>query len=230
MLSSILLAACVLAAGGESDQSVASSSRSASEPTPLYVLSRETSEALRREAVAQEPAEKAQAIRGLCELHTTLRSDPRYEQVDKLKDLRGRIYSRLRRVQLDLKREIAKSEPTKGGAARAKGGAVASLEPSERELAALAASDRLATSLALLDATAGGPAALVGLGGRGVQDNGQALVDLIERTINPTFWDTVGGPGSIVYFQPLQCIVVRASGDVHERIGAVLGGLQAAGR
>lgn len=229
MLSSIILVACVLAAG-EAEGLASGSAPSKSEPTPLYVLSRETSEAMRREALAEAGAEKALAIQELCELHRTLLTDPRYEQVDKLKDLRGRIYSRLRRVQLDLKRELAKAKPAAGDAVPDDRILEASEQAAERDRAALAASDSLASSLAILDATAGGPNALVGFGGRAVPDHGQTLVDLIERTINPTFWDTVGGPGSIVYFQPLQCLVVRASGEVHERIGGVVGDLRAAGR
>ena len=52
--------------------------------------------------------------------------------------------------------------------------------------------------------------------------NGQALIDLIERTINPDFWDVNGGPGTIIYYAPLQCLVVLATGEVHEQIGGVL--------
>ena len=32
------------------------------------------------------------------------------------------------------------------------------------------------------------------------QANGEALVDLIEKTIAPESWDINGGPGSIVYY------------------------------
>ena len=243
MWCTVVLTASVLAAGGEAgttggsrgqtpeDAGAAAQARPAQdEPTPLFVLSRETSAAMRREAVAQDSAERARAIRALCELHRTLLTDVRYEQVEKLKELRGRVYSRLRRVQADLKRELARTEAAGQSEKNDAATLAAAQEAAEQDQAALAAADSLAGSLAVLNATAGGPQALVGFGGRGVQDNGQALVDLIERTINPAFWDTNGGPGAIVYFQPLQCLVVRASGDVHERLGGVVGGLRAAGR
>jgi hypothetical protein len=55
-------------------------------------------------------------------------------------------------------------------------------------------------------------------------------VALIERTINPNFWEVVGGPGSIVYYAPLQCLVVRATAEVHENIGGSVGDVRAAGR
>lgn len=223
MLCELILAACVLAAGGEPGATLQQ------EATPLYVLARETSAAMRREASAA-PGERADAIRGLCELHRTLLTDSRYEQVDKLKDLRGRIYSRLRRVQLELKRESAEAEPAGKAEPREATLLAAAEKSAEQDRMALAAADSLASSMAILDVSIGGPNALVAHGGRAVPDNGQALVDLIERTINPAFWDTNGGTGSIVYYQPLQCLVVRASGDVHQRLGGLVGGLRAAGR
>jgi hypothetical protein len=55
------------------------------------------------------------------------------------------------------------------------------------------------------------------------------LVDLIERTINPAFWDVVGGPGTIFYYAPLQCLVVRATTEVHENLGGFVGNVRAVG-
>src|SRR5205823_9827969 len=80
----------------------------------------------------------------------------------------------------------------------------------------VSASDSLAESLYLLNQTQGGPSQLLGFGGGAFpNDNGLALVELIERTINPAFWDVNGGPGTIVYYAPLQCLVVRATSEVH---------------
>lgn len=67
-------------------------------------------------------------------------------------------------------------------------------------------------------------------GGAGREDHGQALVDLIQRTISPDFWDVVGGPGTIVYFRQRQVIVVRATGEVHGNLGRVIGDLREAGQ
>jgi hypothetical protein len=234
MILSILLSASVLAAGIDGQQS-STASNPAAEATPLHVLSRVTSQAMRREALAKDGQEKSAAIAELCDLHRVLLTDARYEQVDKLQDLRGQVYSRLRRVQSELKRESAASKPA---ASRPAGqGTPPPVRTPEQvssdalaDEAALAAADSLASSMYLMDATIGGPSALVAEGGRAVMDNGQALVDLIERTINPAFWDTSGGPGAVVYYQPLQCLVVRASGSMHERLGGLVGDLRAAGR
>jgi hypothetical protein len=57
------------------------------------------------------------------------------------------------------------------------------------------------------------------------QDTGEELVELIRKTIAPSTWDVNGGPGTIQYWRPGHALVVRASDDVHEQIGGVLGQL-----
>jgi len=56
--------------------------------------------------------------------------------------------------------------------------------------------------------------------------NAQALIALIEETIEPESWETNGGPGSIRYYSPLHLLVVRNSQHVHEQIGGALGDLK----
>ncbi|MCC6125309.1 MAG: hypothetical protein IT426_10130 [Pirellulales bacterium] len=56
-------------------------------------------------------------------------------------------------------------------------------------------------------------------------DAGEDLVALIQKTIAPASWDINGGPGSIYYWRPGRALVIRASEDVHEQIGGVLGQL-----
>jgi len=70
----------------------------------------------------------------------------------------------------------------------------------------------------------GGPGFGGGFGQQGfqVQDNGQDLVDLIQKTISPQSWDVNGGPGSIYYWRQQHSLVIRATDEVHEQIGGVL--------
>jgi len=69
----------------------------------------------------------------------------------------------------------------------------------------------------------------MGAGAPVVTDYGQDLVELIQAVIAPHTWDVNGGPGSIYYWRPGRAIVVRASDEVHNDIGGLMGQLQRAG-
>ncbi|QEG41979.1 hypothetical protein [Roseimaritima ulvae] len=58
--------------------------------------------------------------------------------------------------------------------------------------------------------------------GGGLIDNGWQLVELIQQTIQPGFWDTTGGPGSIYYFALKRALVIRATSEVHADLGNTL--------
>ncbi len=232
-MTAVLLVAAALAGqtGGSKFQDGASivRSRAGSAERVFAEYSRELSELLRREATAKQPAARAAAVRSLCELHRQIVSDSRFATSDTLQEYRAKIWSRLTAVKKELKREFGKQ-----AADRQALGDAAVLEQADATSAI--AADSLAASLSLADQSQGGPGALLGGsasgafgGGAGTGDWGPQLVALIERTINPAFWDVVGGPGTIVYYQPLMCLVVRATSEVHGNVGGVLGGLRKAG-
>ena len=60
-------------------------------------------------------------------------------------------------------------------------------------------------------------------------DYGDDLVQLIQRTVKPDFWDVNGGPGSIYFYRPLNALVIRATSEVHRDLGGALDGLRKAG-
>lgn len=64
-----------------------------------------------------------------------------------------------------------------------------------------------------------------GLGG-GTQADFDPLLDLITKTIKPTSWDDVGGPGSIQPFETNLSIVVSQTQEVHDEIAELLGQLR----
>jgi hypothetical protein len=195
----------------------------AANPRGFHEYQSQLSDLLRREALARDPAAKAALVCALCELHGEIVRDSRYAASDKLKEYRARLWSRLTKIKTELKQQLARDAKTNKEALET-AALLQSADP-----AAVAAADSLAATLALVEQTQGGPGALLGHGGRAIADNGRALVELIERTINPAFWDVAGGPGTIVYYAPLQCLVVRATSEVHGKIGGVLGDIRAAG-
>jgi general secretion pathway protein D len=56
-----------------------------------------------------------------------------------------------------------------------------------------------------------------GLGG-GTMADFDSLIDLITTTIEPTSWDTVGGPGAISQFETNLSLVVSQTQEVHEQL------------
>jgi hypothetical protein len=67
-----------------------------------------------------------------------------------------------------------------------------------------------------------------GAGGGDVDDTGDQLVELIQRTIRPASWDAVGGPGTIYYWRQGRFLVVRQTEEGHEEIDNVLNQLRRA--
>jgi hypothetical protein len=191
-----------------------------------HVYQEELREALRREATAPSPGRRAAAVRDLAALYEEISSDPRLATSDTLTEMRAKLWSRLTSIKRDLERQIARAaNPTR--AARP----LQAASPGDEENEAAQA---LAARLARITYSLDGPGTLAAgneaFGGGAIGgDWGPALVSLIERTIAPEKWDTVGGPFTIMYYAPLKVLVVRATGEVHHDIGGVLGGLRRVG-
>lgn len=215
-----LVALCLVVCGQQTSSSLgspAAPSVAAEAKRPFHEIQKELSALFKQEALSKDEAERATIVRRLCELHSEIRLDPRHEYAEAMKGYRAQVWARLKRIQADLKSHVARLRKVKA--------ADVGTDP---EL--LAAMDSMAASLNLVDNTLGGPTSLLSRGGGARPgDYGPELVDLIERTINPDFWDVNGGPGTIVYYQPLMCLVVTATGEIHGDVGGILGGLRRAG-
>jgi hypothetical protein len=169
---------------------------------------------LKQQATAKRPDEQAHAARQLVTLYGEICQHPKLATSDTLKSYRVKLRSRLLRIQQELQRDIARAE--KRG--DAPGGSLAD-----------AATRAVADQLALVGYSLGGPGKVFAQGGAGVPDYGPALVELIQRSIAPGFWDVNGGPGTIVYYAPLRALVVRATGEIQGDVGGALKGLRRAG-
>ncbi len=186
-------------------------------PRPLAQIERDMSAALKVEAAAKDSADRAAAIQSLCDLHAQIVSDDRHATSETLQSYRAKLWSRLIRIKRDLRREMTRTTGRP------------SAEQAESQARMPAAS--MASALAVADIAGGAPTGLLARGGAAqTVSNAQSLIELIERTIEPDFWDVNGGPGAIVYYPPLQCLVIRATSEVHGKIGGVLGGVRDAGK
>lgn len=63
-------------------------------------------------------------------------------------------------------------------------------------------------------------------GGSAEAASAQQLIDLIQNTIEPDSWDVNGGKGRAMFYSPLNVLVIRNTGEVHEQIGGTLGQLR----
>nr|WP_123784763.1 hypothetical protein [Pirellula staleyi] len=191
---------------------------------PLHEIHRDLSQLLKGEVASKSDIDHYVVVTQMCELHAEMVSDSRFTTSDTLKNYRAQLYTRLLRVQTSLKNQLARD------AKKGEGSSPVQPDRSAAELSqAVAAS--VSEALERQQQVLGSRDAMVALGGAPVPaDHGRELVELIERTINPAFWDVNGGPGTIVYYAPLQCLVVRATSDMHGRVGNLAEDLRAAGR
>jgi hypothetical protein len=219
MVSLPLLLLSIIAAPEQTDSTGVSSGGKASTPA-FHEYHDRISDLLKREAQAKDDSRRAATVAAMCRLHGEIVHDSRYSTSDVLKEYRGRLWSRLTKVKNELKTQLSRNRSNRG--------ALDELQTLESaEASSVAAADALASSLYLASELQSSPAPLLAFGGAAVPpDWGPDLVALIERTINPAFWDVVGGPGSIVYYRPLQCLVVTATAEVHGNVGNLIGGLR----
>jgi hypothetical protein len=91
----------------------------------------------------------------------------------------------------------------------------------------------LAAQLALVSFSLGGAGRVFAQADSGrfagsAAESAAELVELIHGVIAPDSWDVHGGPGTIIYYAPLQALVIRASADVHHKVGGALEALRRA--
>ncbi|MFN0020085.1 MAG: hypothetical protein ACKVP0_17635 [Pirellulaceae bacterium] len=215
MVTFILCSALALGAPAVSNSDSAKSKVSDSKPAKRLAaeIDRDISAALKREANAKSLKERGKAIEQLCSLHYEITSDERFSTLDQMQSLRAKIWGRLTKVKAELKRQLAKEgEPQ--------------LDDAQAEAAQYAGSN-LAGAMGLADFGSGSPSGFIPRGGASQTDyNAQQLIELIQRTINPDFWDVVGGPGTIFYYPQLQVLVIRATSEIHGQVGGTLGALR----
>lgn len=225
----------ILAATGVDEASLPAASSQPAETRKFHEINADLRALFRRESQATAEADRATAIYEMTELYQELRRDPRLKLSDTLTNYKTKLWSRLTRIKADINKHISRDQRLQGNAKPTTADLSDFSDLSERDQgdASLAAAST-SGHLGLAGSALGGPASVFSQGsargGRAIPDYGPSLVALIERTIAPEFWDTNGGPGSIVYYQPLMCLVVRATTEVHHAIGGATGALRAAGR
>ena len=178
----------------ESDASIAS-------PTEVR---RAVIKMLQNESNAESSDDKQTALITLCDAYVAIRLHPKYESSEILQGEAVRVRRRL----------ISEGERLTDRLTREKIERPAALRK-QIDSAIQSSSEESQEPSESLDDNGG-------RGGGAIADQGWALVELIQRTVHPDFWETTGGPGSIRYFAMKRVLVVRATTRVHEDLVALL--------
>jgi len=194
-----------------------------SRPRPMHDIHRDLRAAMQQEADEKEAAQWAATVARLALIYGELMRDPRLPESPTLAGYRVKTRARLLSIQKDLERDLEREgKALPPNSSRPKATVSLGNAPWEMSLSLGGESaDQLAARLKEV-ATRWGSAP----GGAARGDYGQLLVELIRQTISPEFWDVNGGPGVIVYYRPGHALVVRATGDIHERIGGTVDALR----
>ena len=187
----------------------------------LTELRNQTRELLRREAILKSGPAKDEAATALCDMYVILRQDDRYADSEMLQQDAGKIRrrllttaqkrkGRLRREKIDRPTNLSKQVDMALENARQRYESESSRSSNSKK------SEQRDSSGVESQNTPTGRAA------GSAMDNGWQLVELIERIVEPDFWESTGGPGSIYYFAARRVLVVRATSDVHEQVRELL--------
>lgn len=192
-------------------------STAGAEETQPTTVRRVVSKLMRDAATATDNEQRHAAIESLCDAYAAIRLHPGYDDSEILRGeaakVRRRLITESDRMSDELKREGIEKPVTLSRRVDEvlKESATAPQQP------AIAGGDEhnvdvIRDSEAIQNRQAG--AAIAG--------EAWALVELIQRTVHPDFWETTGGPGSIRYFAIKRVLVVRATTQVHEDLVALL--------
>jgi hypothetical protein len=226
-MSAMLIVALCLGASptqGSSANRAAISGEATNCPLTGIALQNAIHDALRHWARPTDKA-AAQAAREFLDLYGSLQRDTQISRRTR-EELQAKLRYRLTKLSAQIRIGNAKSKP---GAAAADLASVKVPAAQTGNLAqigvgpAMGGRGGVGAGIQGFQGPQGSPSAGV------ADDNGQALVDLIQKTIAPNSWDVNGGPGSIYYWNPGRALVISQTGEVHGTIGGVLGQMQKLG-
>lgn len=212
MIGSMLLCAWLAIGPVERPAEIVAPASQTTHLRKYHEIEREIRELMQRESRATTRRQRAAAAYDMAYLFVLIQLDPRLPDSPTLAEFQSRLRSRLMKIKQDVQRDLDRQRRTGG-------------EPATASAQNSQTAESQDTSQDDRDSKAGALG-----GGAGPPDWGPGLVELIERTIAPEFWDVNGGPGTIYYYYPLKVLVVRATSEIHHRVGGALTGLRDAGR
>lgn len=201
-------------------------------------ISREQTALVRLTSKKVDETERVKAIVDLCKLfvevgeHPEIDKNPTLQRVStelqtRLRGIEDRLVSELRQRNIPEPESMIEAARSKRKSQARNSASSPTSSNSDSSSIDSSNSDNSA-NIESLDSTS----SRAGLGGRGlggpgsIDEMGWWLVDLIRHTVQPSYWDTAGGPGTIVYYGPSRALVVRGSWRIHEAVADMLSALR----
>jgi hypothetical protein len=189
---------------------------------PPHEVRQDVHTALRSQASTTGAAQET-AVHQLLALYHELQASTRFSESAQ-KQLSGLVRNRLQRIQRTLARDaeqpLDRSAPADSPPQRALLAQIPGIRAAQAPQPAPAAGN-LPPQRAF-----GNRAGQVNALNAATARNAENLIELIETTIAPKSWQSVGGPGTIVFFSPSQVLVVRQTDGVHAQVGAAIQNLR----
>jgi hypothetical protein len=192
-------------------------SAAGAEETQPTTVRRAVSKLMRDAATATDDEQRHSALESLCDAYVAIRLHPGYDDSEILRGeaakVRRRLITESDRMSDELKRNgIEKPEAL----TRRVDEAIKESVAAQQQPATISGDEHNHDVVQDIEAIQDRQ------GGAAIADEAWALVELIQRTVHPDFWESTGGPGSIHYFAIKRVLVVRATTQVHEDLVALL--------
>jgi hypothetical protein len=200
------------------------------EPNSLRFLRLNLKAFVKNSRREDSPEIQRAAITNLCQLHCWVALDPRYHSSKILKSIRSTAANRLSSLAKQLAATEHRSSVTLNRAASKN---LISTQQTAKALLTSASDSEDDSRMFgygltnnLHGSFVGGAGQLAnyvgGQFGGSASNNAHELIALIEATLDPDYWRTNGGAGSIHYYRPGLALVVTASQEMQDRVHALL--------
>ena len=201
------------------------------DPPLLTTLKRHTRELMAAQSTA--PSEKKHAATlDLCDFYVCLRQDKRYSESKSLQQdaakIRRRLITAAKKIKDDLERKkIPRPSDLSRRVKKAIRAAYPSPDTPDSELLSSSQQTDTPTAAPTADSSAKSQNGVTAVDQKTGQaaggfSTGWELIELIQTVVQPDFWESQGGPGTMRYFALRRILVVRATTDVHEQIRELL--------
>ncbi len=200
-----------------------------SAPRDPVEISREETALVRLTSKKTDEVQRVKAIVGLCKLFVEIGEHPQVADNATLQRVSVEVQARLRGIEQRLISELRrrKIEEPQSMIDEQRNRRLGRNRNFANQQSGNSAGEASGQSLSESASGSSNAMNFAGLSGPGdFNEMGWWLVGLIRHTVEPDYWDTSGGPGTVVYYGPSRALVIRGSWRIHEQVADLLSALR----